>query len=398
VTSLTPIPLLDLHAQYRSLRPEMLAAIERVLDGMTLFLGPEQLAFEREFAAYCGAEHGVSVSNGTDALILALRACGVGPGDEVITVANTFIATVEAITLVGARTVFVDVDPDTYTLDTRDDCRQLQQALTPRTKAILPVHLFGHPADMDPILAFARAHQLVVIEDASQAHGATYKGRPVGGLGDIGCFSLYYSKNLGAYGEAGINLTNHATYASAMRTFRDHGSRVRYQHESLGTNARLDELQAAILRVKLPHLDRWNAQRRAHAAAYTAALQGVVAATPSAQPWAEHAYYVYVVRVAERDRVRHDLEAAGVLSGVHYPIPCHLQPACADLGYARGALPVTEAYAEQILSLPLYPELTPEQLERVVDALKQACAATTADTASVADAAGAADAAGVARR
>ena len=369
-----PIPLLDLRAQYQTIRPDILAAIERVLDGMTLFLGPEQAAFERDFAAYCGAAHGVSVSNGTDALTLALRACGIGPGDEVITVSNTFMATVEAISLVGAQTVFVDADPVTYTLDVT----QLAPALTPRTRAIMPVHLFGHAADMDPILAFAREHGLLVIEDASQAQGATYKGRRVGSLGDIGCFSLYYSKNLGAYGEAGICVTNNADYATAMRTFRDHGSRVRYQHEIIGTNARMDEIQAAVLNVKLPHLDAWNAARRQHAATYSAAVKDVVLATPSAQDWAGHVYYVYVVRVAERDRVRRELEAQGVLTGVHYPIPCHLQPACAPLGYARGAFPVTEAYADQILSLPLYPELTPAQIDTVIGAVTQACASSAA--------------------
>lgn len=368
---MTPIPLLDLRAQYQSIKPEILAAIERVLDGMTLFLGPEQAAFERDFAAYCGVEHGVSVSNGTDALNLALRACGVGPGDEVITVSNTFMATVEAISLVGARTIFVDADPETYTMDVS----QLAQALTPHTRAIMPVHLFGHAADMDPIMAFAREHNLVVIEDASQAQGATYKSKRVGGIGDIGCFSLYYSKNLGAYGEAGICVTNNADYATNMRTFRDHGSRVRYHHEIIGTNARMDEIQAAVLNVKLPHLDDWNERRRQHAATYTAALKDVVLATPSACDWAGHVYYAYVVRVADRDRVRRELEAQGVLTGVHYPIPCHLQQACASLGYAPGAFPVTEAYAEQILSLPLYPELSPTQIETVIGAVKQACGA-----------------------
>lgn len=375
---MAPIPLLDLRAQYQSHREEILSAIARVLDGMTLFLGPEQVAFEREFAAYCGVEHGVGVSNGTDALNLALRACGVGPGDEVITVSNTFIATVEAISLVGARTVFVDVDPETYTLDPK----QLAQALTPRTRAIMPVHLFGHAADMDAIMEFAREHHLVVIEDASQAQGATYKGKRVGSIGDIGCFSLYYSKNLGAYGEAGVCVTNSAEYASAMRLFRDHGSRVRYQHEIIGTNARLDEIQAAILRVKLPHLDDWNERRRQHAETYTRALTGVVAATPSVQPWAGHVFYVYVVRVADRERVRSELEAQGVLTGVHYPIPCHLQPACADLGYTRGDFPVTEAYADQILSLPLYPELTAEQIETVIESVKRACAVDVVDAVS----------------
>ncbi|HZC04091.1 MAG TPA: DegT/DnrJ/EryC1/StrS family aminotransferase [Ktedonobacterales bacterium] len=368
---MAPIPLLDLKAQYQGIRTEILEAIERVLEGMTLFLGPEQAAFEREFASYCSSAHGVGVSNGTDALNLALRACGVGPGDEVITVSNTFIATVEAITLVGAHPVFVDVDPQTYTMD----YRQLAEALTPNTRAIMPVHLYGHAADMDPIMAFAREHQLIVIEDASQAQGATYKGRPVGGIGDIGCFSLYYSKNLGAYGEAGICVTNNADYATAMRTFRDHGSRVRYQHEIIGTNARMDEIQAAVLRVKLPHLDDWNELRRQHAATYTEALRDVVIATPQAQPWAGHVYYVYVIRVADRDRVRRELEAQGVLSGIHYPIPCHLQPACASLGYTHGSFPVTEAQADQILSIPMYPEMTSEQLDAVIGAVKQACSA-----------------------
>lgn len=365
---MAPIPLLDLRAQFQSNRQEYLDAIARVLDGMTLFLGPEQDAFEREFAAYCGAAHGVGVSNGTDALNLALRAVGIGPGDEVITVSNTFIATVEAISLVGARPIFVDVDPATYTMDPG----ALAQALTSRTRAIMPVHLFGHPADMDPILAFAREHGLVVIEDASQAHGATYKGAKVGSLGDIGCFSLYYSKNLGAYGEAGICVTNNAEYASGMRVFRDHGSRKRYHHEIIGTNARMDEIQAAILRVKLPHLDEWNARRNAHAATFTEALRPIVMATPSVAPWAGHAFYVYVVRVPERERVRAELEAQGVLTGVHYPIPCHLQQACIERGYTAGALPVTEAYASQILSLPLYPELTGEQISAVVTAVERA--------------------------
>ena len=369
---MTPIPLLDLRAQYQSLREEILTAVERVLDDMTLFLGPEQAAFEREFASFCGVQHGVGVSNGTDALTLALRACGIRPGDEVITVSNTFIATVEAITLVGARAVFVDVDPETYTLD----CSQLEQALTSHTRAIIPVHLFGHAADMDRINFFARQHNLRVIEDASQAQGATYKGKRVGSLSDIGCFSLYYSKNLGAYGEAGICVTDNSEYAAAMRTFRDHGSRSRYLHEIIGTNARMDEIQAAILRVKLPHLAGWNERRRQHAAVYTEALRDVVTATPSAQDWAGHVFYTYVVRVADRDQVRRDLEASGVLTGVHYPVPCHLQPACASLGYARGSLPVTEAYADQIVSLPLYPEMTSEQTDTVIGAVKHACAAT----------------------
>src|SRR2546421_5196690 len=255
------IPLVDLQAQYRTIRSEVTAAIEEVLADMQLFLGPQTQAFEQEFAHYCGCRYGVGLSSGTDALALALRACKIGPGDEVITVANTFIATVEAIAMVGARPVFVDIDPDTYTLD----WRQLDQVLTPRTRAIIPVHLYGHPVDMQPVLDFARLHGLRVIEDASQAHGATYQGRRVGGIGDIGCFSFYFSKNLGAYGEAGACVTKDAKLAESIRKYRDHGSLIRYQHETIGVNARLDEMQAAILRVKLPFLEQWNTARQTHA-------------------------------------------------------------------------------------------------------------------------------------
>jgi len=355
------IPLVDLRAQYQTIKHEVLPAIERVLEGMSLYLGPEQAAFEQEFAGYCKSLHGVSVSNGTDALALALRACGIGIGDEVITVANTFIATVEAIHMVGATPVFVDVVPDTYTIDWRD----IPLAITPRTKAIIPVHLFGHPAEMEPILEIAAANGLRVIEDASQAHGATYNGRPVGGLGDIGCFSLYCSKTLGAYGEAGVCVTSDDSLAERMRILRDHGSRHRYEHEILGVNARMDEIQAAILRVKLPYLDEWNATRRAHADAYARRLHGVGISLPTTAAWATHAFYVYVVQVPDRDRVREALAQQGILTGVHYPIPLHLQPACERYGLLRGSLPVTEAAAERILSLPMYAELTDEQLDRV---------------------------------
>jgi dTDP-4-amino-4,6-dideoxygalactose transaminase len=359
------IPLVDLKAQYQTIKHEVLPAIERVLDDMSLYLGPEQTAFEREFAAYCEAKDSVSCSNGTDALALALRACEIGPGDEVITVANTFIATVEAITMAGATPVFVDIEPDTYAMD----WRAIEAAITPKTRAILPVHLYGHPVDLDPILEIARKHSLRVIEDASQAHGATYKGRPVGAIGDIGCFSLYCSKTLGAYGEAGICVTNDPDLAERMRVLRDHGSRRRYEHEVMGVNARMDEIQAAILRVKLPYLDRWNDARRAHAEAFTSRLRGVVEAVPETASWAQHAFYVYVVQVPERERVREALTERGILTGVHYPIPLHLQPACAQYGYAKGSLPVTEAAAERILSLPMYAELTAEQVRQVCDAL-----------------------------
>ncbi len=361
------IPLVDLQAQYRTIKHEIMAAFEDVLEGMQLFLGPQILAFEREFASYCECLHGIGVENGTDALALALRACEIGPGDEVITVANTFIATVEAIAQVGATPIFVDIDPATWTMD----CRQLDQVLTSRTRAILPVHLYGHPVDMEPVLAFARSHGLRVIEDASQAHGATYQGQRVGSLGDVGCFSLYYSKNLGAYGEAGICVTNDTALAESIRMLRDHGSRVRYRHEVLGTNARLDELQAAVLRVKLRYLDQWNTARQAHAQAYAEQLQDIVEAVPVVRPWGEHVYCYYVVQVEGRDHFRAVLEQEGVATGIHYPTPIHLQPACAQYGYARGMLPVTEAVTQRIVSLPMYPELTAEQIRSVVNAVKK---------------------------
>ncbi|HEU5383083.1 MAG TPA: DegT/DnrJ/EryC1/StrS family aminotransferase [Ktedonobacteraceae bacterium] len=361
------IPLVDLKAQYAAIKPEILAAIEGVLEGMQLFLGPQTRLFEEEFAAFCGASHGVGVASGTDALELALRACQIGPGDEVITVANSFIATVEAIALVGARPVFVDIEPETYMMD----WRQLEGVLTERTRAIIPVHLYGHPVEMRPVLDFARRHNLRVIEDASQAHGALYEGQPVGGLGDIGCFSLYCSKNLGAYGEAGICVTNDVDLAESMQLWRDHGQKPRYYHGFLGTNGRIDEIQSAILHVKMRYLAEWNRARQAHAQVYTEQLRGVVEKTPQAQNWGEHVYYVYVVEVHERDAFRQALEAEGIASGIHYPVPLHLQPACAEYGYQRGSFPVTERVAERIVSLPMYPELTAEQLARVVAAVKK---------------------------
>src|SRR6266513_5460270 len=315
------IPLVDLRAQFQSIKPKIMTEIETVLESMQLFLGPQSQAFENEFAQYCGTKYGVGLSSGTDALALALRACDVGQGDEVITVANTFIATVEAIASVGAIPVFIDIDPDTYTMD----WRQLGQVLTPRTRAIIPVHLYGHPVEMQPVLEFANAHELLVIEDASQAHGATYPGKRVGSFGDIGCFSLYYSKNLGAYGEAGICVTNNEILADKLRMLRDHGSRERYRHEILGVNARPDEIQAAVLRVKLAHLDQWNTARQLHAQTYTEKLKNLVEALPVVRPWGTHVFYVYVVQVRERDLFRQILAQEGIATGIHYPIPIHLQ-------------------------------------------------------------------------
>jgi dTDP-4-amino-4,6-dideoxygalactose transaminase len=361
------IPFIDLHVQYQEIKQDVQAALAHVLENMQLFLGPETAAFEREYAAYCGCQEGIGVSNGTDAIILALRSCGIGPGDEVITVANTFIATVEAVAAVGAIPVFVDIDSDTYTMD----CNELAQVLTPRTRAVIPVHLYGHPVDMRPVLEFAQAHDLKVIEDASQAHGATYEGRRVGSLGDIGCFSFYCSKNLGAYGEAGICITSNGEFAEKIRLLRDHGSSIRYQHRVLGTNARMDEIQAALLRVKLHYLEQWNAARQRHAQFYTEHLQGVVESVPIVRPRVCHVYYAYVVRVRERDQFRQLLQQAGVASGIHYPVPIHLQPACEHYGYRSGSLPVTEAAARCIVSLPMYPEMTTLQAQAVVNAVKQ---------------------------
>jgi len=361
------IPLVDLRAQFHTIQSEVMNAIEHVLSEMQLFLGPECQAFEKEFASYCGCEFGIGCSNGTDALILALRACGIGPGHEVITVANSFIATVEAIALVGATPVFVDINADTYTMD----WTQLEEAITTRTRAIIPVHLYGHPAEMQPVLDIAQKHGLRVIEDASQAHGAIYHGKRVGSFGDIGCFSLYYSKNLGAYGEAGICVTDNNELAESLRMLRDHGSNVRYQHEVIGTNARLDEIHAAILRVKMHYLEEWNATRQSHARMYTQQLQDLVKQVPVIRPENTHVFYVYVVQVENRQQFRIQLEQEGIATGIHYPVPVHLQPACAHYGYQRGMLPVTEAVADHIVSLPMYPELTGEQIQMVVKAVKR---------------------------
>ncbi len=361
------IPLVDLRAQYHSIRSEVLAAIEQVLEHMELYLGPQAQAFEQEFAAYCGCQYGVGVSSGTEALVLALRACGIEAGDEVITVANASITTAEAIIQVGATPTFVDIDPVTYTMD----WRQLGQALTPHTRAVIPVHLYGHPVAMQPVIDFAHRHNLFVIENASHAHGATYQDQRVGGIGDIACFSLSYRRNLGAYGEAGICVTNQLHLAEAVLHLRAHESAVRVPHEFVADNAYLDEIQAAILRVKFAYLEHWNAARRSHALFYSEQLQDIVEGIPITQPWAAHTFYLYVVRVNERERFCQALWQQGIVTGIHYPSPVHLQPLCAPYGYKPGSLPVTEAVSQQIVSLPMYAELTPEQLEIVIDAVKR---------------------------
>ena len=369
------IPLVDLRKQYAPLKDDILGRIAEILEGMRLFLGPNVQALEQEFAAFCGVPHAIGVSDGTTALQLALMACGVGAGDEVITVSHTFVATAEAISLVGATPVFVDIDPQTYTIDVG----QVGERITERTRAIIPVHLYGQTADMDPLLTLAREHGLWVIEDACQAHGARYKGQRAGALGDAAAFSFYYSKNLGAYGEGGMVTTTVDEIAERVRMLRDHGSKQRYHHDLVGMNGRLDEIQAAVLRAKLPYLDRWSQQRRAHARQYRDALMDLDhVVLPAEARWGEHVYHLFVIRVKacpERSRrnrngLRAYLHDKGIATGIHYPIPIHLQPAYRDLGYEKGSFPVTEEYAEQILSLPMYAELTPGSIEYVAEAIR----------------------------
>lgn len=366
------VPFLDLRAQYETIRGEVRAAIDRVLESCEFTLGSEVAAFETEFAAYCGTRHAVGVNSGTSALHLALLSLGVGPGDEVITVPFTFIATASAILYTGARPVFVDIDPETFTMDPA----RIAAAITPRTKAIVPVHLYGQPADMNPIAALARRHGLAVIEDACQAHGAAYEGRSAGGIGDLGCFSFYPGKNLGAYGEGGMVVTNDAGHARTLRMLRDWGAEQKYQHVMKGYNYRLEGLQGAVLRVKLRRLDAWTDASRAAAARYDRLLAGSGVATPTAAPYARHVYHLYVVRSPRRAAWQEALRARGIQTGIHYPVPLHLVPAFAELGYAAGAFPHAERAAAEVLSLPLYPELTTAQAEAVSGALRELAGAS----------------------
>jgi dTDP-4-amino-4,6-dideoxygalactose transaminase len=366
------IPFVDLKAQYRAIRGEVERAFGEVFEQAAFVDSPFVARFEEAFAGYCDARHAVAVGNGTCALWLALLGLGVGAGDEVITVPNTFVATAEAILLCGAKPVFVDVEETSYNLDHR----LLEAAITSRTKAILPVHLFGQTCDLDPILEVARARGLAVVEDASQAHGALYKGRRAGSLGRAGCFSFYPSKNLGAYGEAGAIVTNDDELAARLRLLRNHGSRTKYSHVAFGWNARMDGLQGAALRVKLDHLESWNEARRRHARAYGERLRDVHdVVLPVEAPYARHVYHLYVVRIPRRDEIRRELEANGISCGVHYPRPLHLQEGYADLGYREGAFPVAEACARTFLSLPMFAELREEQISRVARALQESIGA-----------------------
>ncbi|MCW5701097.1 MAG: DegT/DnrJ/EryC1/StrS family aminotransferase [Bradyrhizobium sp.] len=356
------VPFLDLRAAYLELKPAIDAAITRVLESGSYILGAEVEAFESEFAAYCEATHCVGVANGLDALTLALRALDVGPGDEVIVPSNTYIATWLAVSAVGATPVSVEPDAATHNIDPA----RIEAAITSRTKAILPVHLYGQPADLDPVLAIAQAHDLALVEDAAQAHGARYKGRRIGAHGDIVCWSFYPGKNLGAMGDAGAITTNRDDLADRIRVLRNYGSREKYVNEVQGVNSRLDPIQAAILRTKLPHLDDWTARRRAVAARYDGGLATAGIALPHVPEWADPVWHLYVVRSPERDKLQARLASAGVGTLIHYPIPPHMQAAYAGMEIVRGALPLAERLAREVLSLPLSPYLTLEQQDAVI--------------------------------
>ena len=364
-----PVPVLDLAAQYRSIENDINAAIQRVLASQHFILGPEVKALEQEVAQYCGRKFGVGVASGTDALTLALCACGIGPGDEVIVPSFTFIATADCVSLLGAIPVFADIDPKSFCLDPL----QVARKITGRTRAIIPVHLYGQPADMDPILMLARAHNLKVIEDTAQAIGARYNGRKAASMGDVGCLSFFPSKNLGGYGDGGMVVTDSEELAIQLRSLRAHGTTRKYFSVRQGWNSRLDELQAAILRVKLQHLDDWGSARRLRAAAYERLLSDISAITvPVTLPGREHVFHQYTIRVPRRDAVLKSLAERGIGSTVYYPVPIHLQPIYDSLEYKQGDLPETERAAAEVLSLPIYPEMTDAQMESVAAALADA--------------------------
>lgn len=370
VMTKTDIPLVDLKAQYRTIRDEVRAAIDGVLDSMQLTIGPNVKAFDQEFAAFCGARHAIGVGSGTDAIQLAVRALGISAGDEVITVSHTFFATVEAVLYSGARPILVDVDEKTFNMD----LVAASQAITPRTKAIMPVHLYGRTVDMKPLLALAKENGLQIIEDACQSHGATLDvGGKAGSAGRASAFSFYCSKNLGAYGEAGSITTNDDALAAELRSLREHGQSMRYYHPVVGYNARLDEIQAAILRIKLRKLPEWNARRLAIARHYDDRLKDSGVVTPEIPEGGRHVFHCYVVRVPDgrRDALRAYLSERGIGTGVHYPVPIHLQEAAGFLGYRQGDLPVTERLANEVVSLPMYAELTDAQVDTVASAVAE---------------------------
>jgi dTDP-4-amino-4,6-dideoxygalactose transaminase len=363
------IPFVDLGRIHAPLKEAFMGAFAQAIDSNGFVMGKALSQFEEAFATYCEAKHAVGVASGTDALVVALRAADVGPGDEVITVPNSFIATAAAVRLVGATPVFVDVDETTQLMD----AGQLKGAMNPAVKAVIPVHLYGHPADMDPVFAFAAENNLVVIEDSAQAHGAKYKGKRIGGLPSFAtCFSFYPGKNLGSLGEGGAVTTNDEKVAARLKRIRDHGSEKRYDHSELGTNARLHAIQASFLTIKLAHLDSWNDSRRQSAARYTELLKDVDGVTPpTVREDALPVFHLYVVRVPDRDACLAFLQEKGIGVGIHYPVPIHLQGAFKELGYARGSFPVTERLAGEIISLPMFPGLTEAEIQQVVDGLKE---------------------------
>lgn len=367
------IPFVDLRAQYHSIKSEVDAAILGVLESCQFTLGSEVAKFEEEFAAYQQSKFGAGVNTGTSALHLALLAANIGAGDEVITVPFTFVASVAAIYYTGAKAVFVDIDPKTFTMDPA----RIEAAITPRTKAILPVHLYGQPADMDPIMAIARKHKLIVIEDACQAHGAEYKGRRVGSIGDFGAFSFYPGKNLGAYGEGGFVTTQSPEFNRTVRMLRDWGAEKKYQHVLKGYNYRLEGIQGAVLRVKLKYLEKWTEGRRTAAGRYDKLLAGSGVPTPYAAPYVRHVYHIYAIRTAQRAAWQEALNASGVQTGIHYPIPVHLLPAYSDLGYKVGDFPHSEAAANEVLSIPMFPEITEAQCQAVAKAVRELASAET---------------------
>ncbi|HEY4272935.1 MAG TPA: DegT/DnrJ/EryC1/StrS family aminotransferase [Candidatus Udaeobacter sp.] len=364
-TDMKRVPYLDLQTQYSAIRSEVLTALEEICESTSFVQGPTTLEFEAKFAEYCGVDHCVSLNSGTSALHLALRCLDLGPGDEVITVSMTFIATAWAISYTGATPVFVDIDPVRRTLNPDT----LEAAITPRTKAIIPVHLYGMPADMDCIMAIAERHGLPVIEDAAQAHGAKYQGKRVGQFGKIASFSFYPGKNLGAYGEGGALITNDAAIAQRTRSLRDHAQTQRYLHDEIGYNYRMDSFQGAVLKIKLKHLDAWNRARMECARDYTDLLKDSSFKLPAHLSDSECVWHCYVIETPERDRVRSALQDLGIQTAVHYPVPVHLQKAYTHLGYKSGDLPVTEALCERCLSLPIYPELSKEKISRVASVL-----------------------------
>jgi dTDP-4-amino-4,6-dideoxygalactose transaminase len=363
-----PVPQFDLTAQYATIGAEIRTATDRVLSSQQFVLGREGAALEQEIATLCGVAHGVAVASGTDALILALRACGVQAGDEVLLPTFTFVATGSAVSALGAKPVFVDIRPETYNLDPAE----LERRVTPRTRAIIVVHLYGLAADMDPVVAFAKAHKLPVIEDNAQAIGASYKERRTGSFGDVACLSFYPTKNLGAYGDAGMVVSNSTEIAARIRTLRNHGQTEKYLSSEPGWNSRLDEIQAAILRVKLRHLSKWQSARRSHASEYTRLLQQIPGVMPPLEPeGCEHVYHQYTIRTEQRDALQQHLAARKIGSTVYYPYPLHLQPLYASLGHKRGDLPHAERAAQEVLSLPMYPELRKDQIARVVEAIAE---------------------------